>query len=66
MLGKDGNLSIPRYVKRPMADRRATEATTTCAATWAAFDASGREFWQQMDALVDMLDGAVAEEAADA
>ena len=33
---------------------------------WAAFDASGREFWQQMDALVDMLDGVVAEEADDA
>ena len=35
-------------------------------AAWAAFDAGGREFWQQMDALVDMLDGAVAEETADA
>ena len=27
-----------------------------------AFDEGGREFWTQMDALVDMLDGVVAEE----
>ena len=33
--------------------------TTTSQAAWAAFDAGGREFWQQMDALVDMLDGVV-------
>ena len=33
---------------------------------WAAFDASGREFWQQMDASMEMLDSVVAEEAADA
>ena len=33
---------------------------------WAAFDADGREFWTEMDALVDMLDGVVAEEATDA
>ena len=44
-------------------DGRRTTATSTTA--WAAFDASGREFWQQMDALVDMLDGVVAEEVAD-
>ena len=52
--------------------RPADSGTARAAATqrpqrhWAAFDASGREFWQQMDALVDMLDGAVAAEAADA
>jgi type I restriction enzyme M protein len=36
------------------------------AGAWAAFDEDGREFWTQMDALVDMLDGVVAEEVNDA
>ena len=50
------------------ADRRTAQRATaaTSKTAWAAFDASGREFWQQMDALVDMLDGVVAEEAPDA
>jgi type I restriction enzyme M protein len=39
---------------------------TSLAATWAAFDEQGREFWSQMDALVHMLGGAVAKEADDA
>jgi type I restriction enzyme M protein len=30
--------------------------------TWKAFKAGGREFWQQMDDLVEMLDGVVADE----
>jgi type I restriction enzyme M protein len=29
---------------------------------WAAFETEGREFWQQMDELVEMLDGLVAGE----
>ena len=32
---------------------------------WAAFDTSGREFWQRMDTLVDMLDVVLSEEVAD-
>jgi len=35
-------------------------------ATWAGFDEQGREFWIQMDALVDMLNVVVTEEADDA
>ncbi len=31
-----------------------------------SFDDEGREFWTEMDALVEMLDGVVAEEDADA
>ncbi len=49
--------------QRGSARRRATE---TLATAWAAFEADGREFWPQMDALVEMLDGVVAEEARDA
>ena len=33
---------------------------------WTAFETDGREFWEQMDELVDMLDGVVAREVDDA
>jgi len=61
VLEKDGNLSIPRYV-RPIGDRAGNGGDQDLTTAWAAFEASGREFWQQMDVLVDMLDSAVAEE----
>jgi type I restriction enzyme M protein len=65
VLHKDGNLSIPRYV-RPMVNGAGNDGGHDLKSTWATFDASGREFWQQMDALVDVLDGVVEEEALDA
>jgi len=65
VLQKNGNLSIPRYV-RPPVDTAANGGDQNLKTAWAAFDANGREFWLQMDALVDMLDGAVVEEAVDA
>ncbi len=52
------SLSIPLYVKRPSA--QAVEGAgepETLKAAWERFETSGREFWQQMDAVVDMLDG---------
>ncbi|MET3525489.1 HsdM family class I SAM-dependent methyltransferase [Phenylobacterium koreense] len=64
VLAADGNLSIARYVKRPKA--AAVAGGTTLAATWAAFDEDGRDFWSGMDALVDMLDGLTPVEDADA
>jgi len=65
ILSKEANLSIPRYVRRTreLADNVADDDLRS---TWAGFDASGREFWLQLDALVHMLDGAVVEEAVDA
>jgi type I restriction enzyme M protein len=65
ILGKECNLSIPRYVRRA-AESAGNKGDGDLRSTWAAFDASGREFWLQTDALVDMLDGAVAEDAPDA
>lgn len=65
ILGNDGNLSIPHYVKRAV-DSAVNGSEGDLRSTWTAFDANGRAFWLQMDALVDMLDGAVAEEAPDA
>ena len=64
VLEKDGNLSIPRYV-RPIGSEASTSEGEDLKSTWAAFDAGGREFWQQVDALMEVLDGTVAEEALD-
>jgi type I restriction enzyme M protein len=64
VLEADGNLSIARHVKRPKAAAAAGGATL--AATWATFDEEGRDFWSGMDALVDMLDGLMPAEDADA
>jgi type I restriction enzyme M protein len=65
ILAKDANLSISRYVRRT-AESALNGEDGDLRSTWAAFDASGRDFWQQMDALMDMLDGTIAEEAPDA
>jgi type I restriction enzyme M protein len=64
VLQKDGNLSIPRYV-RPVGNGASNRSNQDLKSAWTAFDSSGRELWQQMDALVDMLDGVVAGEAGD-
>ena len=48
-------LSIPLYIKR--ANRTATvgDGAPTLADAWAAWDMSGRSFWSEMDAAVDMV-----------
>jgi type I restriction enzyme M protein len=65
ILATDASLAIPRYVRRvptTVAGQHADLATA-----WAAFEESGREFWLQMDELLESLDLAVAEvEPADA
>ncbi len=63
VLEKGGNLSIPRYV-RPLKGAQDGGARDLKTA-WTAFDAGGREFWLQMDALVDMLDGVLAKAGED-
>lgn len=67
ILGKDSNLSIPRYV-RPLEtiNGNGVKDGQDLKKAWSAFEASGREFWEQMDDLVDMLDGVVAGEADNA
>lgn len=64
LLGKGGNLSIPRYV-RPIGNGATEGAGQDLKTDWTAFDVSGREFWQQMDTLVEVLDGTAAEETGD-
>ena len=65
VLAKNGNLSIPLYVRKSKRAVTPGEEATVVEG-WAVFDEGGLEFWAQMDALVDMLDGVVAEAANDA
>lgn len=65
VLANDAKLSLPLYVNRPKS-ASANGAGNSLAEAWMAFDEGGREFWLQTDALVDMLDSVVAEEAGDA
>jgi type I restriction enzyme M protein len=57
------SLSIPLYVRRPSASaERPGEVQPTLPEAWAAWEASGRAFWTEMDKVVDMLDGLVETE----
>jgi type I restriction enzyme M protein len=60
LLEKDGNLSIPRYV-RPNGNGEGERGQQDLKAAWTTFDTSGRAFWQRMGVLVDVLDVVVAE-----
>ena len=65
VLANGGSLAIPRYV-RPAPTKVTAGDLGDLATTWAAFDASGREFWMQMDELIETLDAAVSKEPVDA
>lgn len=59
-----GNLSIPLYVKR-IAATIATDSNgdaVSLRSGWEKWQTDGRAFWQQMDALVEMLDGLITED----
>ncbi len=63
-----GNLSIPLHVKRVAAAPAlgSDGQAVTLRSAWDQWQADGRPFWQQMDALVETLDGLVQESATDA
>ena len=65
ILAKGGDLSIPKYVEKAIPSGDGSDSQDLPSA-WAPFEQDGRAFWNEMDSLVDMLDGAVAEEAGDA
>ena len=63
-----GNLSIPLYVKR-IAAAVATDSNgdaVSLRSAWDQWQTDGRAFWQQMDALVETLDGLAEQEASNA
>lgn len=64
VVNKESNLSIPRYV-RSTVETASNDPSRDLRSAWVGFEADGREFWQQMDALVQLLDGVVTEETAD-
>jgi len=53
------SLSIPLYVKRPASAATGEGQPATLQQAWQVWEASGQEFWQQMEAVVAMLDGLV-------
>ena len=59
-----GNLSIPMYVKRlaAAASLDSNGQPASLQSSWAQWQILGRSFWMQMDALVETLDGLVAED----
>ena len=56
---QDYSLSIPLYVKRLPNGVNAAEQRSL-PELWAAWEQEGRVFWQEMDALVEMLDELIA------
>jgi type I restriction enzyme M protein len=64
VLSNEGNLSIPRYV-RPVVETDQGDTDGDLRSAWAEFETSGRDFWLQMDAVVEMLDGLVDEGGRD-
>lgn len=64
ILEKDANLSIPRYVK-PATSNGVGAAHESLASAWLALETSGREYWEQVDVLLEGLDSAVAGDSSD-
>ncbi len=60
---QDYSLSIPLYVRRATPIKQ-TQENKTLAQVWDDWEQSGRDFWQQMDSVVDMLDGLVLREGS--
>ena len=52
-----GNLSIPLYVKKVAANADGDGQVATLQTAWETWQTDGQAFWQQMDALVETLDG---------
>ena len=61
----DGSLSIPLYVKKQSATTNDGDVQDLATA-WSSFEQDGREFWTEMDSLVEMLDGVVSQGMNDA
>ncbi len=62
-IGANGwSLSIPLYVKRATTSAHAHGGDAmTLTDAWAAWETNGSKFWTEMDAVVEMLDGLVAD-----
>lgn len=63
VLAKEGNLSIPLYVKTD--NNNNNDGVKNLKQAWAEFEAGSMEFWREMDELVELLDEEVAIKAGD-
>ena len=59
VLANNGNLSIPRYVQQVADTTSETKSESDLRSGWTEFEASSRNFWRQMDELVQMLERVV-------
>ena len=65
ILAQGGDLTVHHYVVRKPA-HPVVGSTETLAETWERFETGGREFWTEMDGLLEMLEGVATKEARDA
>ena len=65
VLANDGNLSIPRYVRRVSGPDADTRIGRSLPEVWADFDADSEAFWREMDDAVAMVKRIVAESRSD-
>ncbi|MCP5055941.1 MAG: SAM-dependent DNA methyltransferase [bacterium] len=65
VLANDGDLSIPKYVEKVASDGD-EGGSRDLPAAWLSLEDDGSVFWTEMNSLVEMLDGVIAEEANDA
>ena len=65
VLGMDGSLSIPLYVKKESAVK-INEGVQDLVSAWLSFQEKGRNMWTEMNAFITTLDSVVAGEASDA
>ncbi len=62
--GQGYSLSIPLYVKRTTATTN-PETASSLTDVWAAWESSGREFWSEMDPMLETLDALTSKRARD-
>ncbi len=65
VLATDGNLSIPRYVRRISDSDSDTRTDGDLRQAWANFDAGSAAFWREMDDAVAMVERIAAESRSD-
>lgn len=63
VVDQDYSLSIPLYVRRTLTTAK-PEAAKSLKEIWEDWEEAGREFWLEMDGVVEMLDGLVTEEVS--
>lgn len=64
ILAKGGDLTVHHYVTRKRTV--SSDSTESLPEVWERFETAGREFWTEMDGLVETLEGATAKEPGDA